>query len=337
MRVACRYVAASAIVSLPSTLGSPSLARASSPGEGLPAIEYTAPPGCVDSEAFRSRLAERSPGLAALPPAQTERVSVEIVRTQDDRYQGTLHVARAEGGPFERRIEADACGEVVDALALVTLLAVGLEPSVTFAAEAPPPAPARTAERSPTHRPVEHASGSPRWTVGGGVHAAMVTVLGPNVQPGIEAYVAVAADRASAWSPEVRVSGWRLQSGTFDTAVGTAALTLLAAALDGCPLRLPVARDLALRPCAGVQLGSVQGTGEGSLLSHPRSQSLSWWAAFGVARIAWTLLPNLVFEGEAGVVIPLGTHGFYFGPDTTIYNVPAVGALATVGLGAHFP
>jgi hypothetical protein len=320
------------------------LAVASPSSDDPPAVEYAAAPGCVDPATFRAR-------LAALPRAQTAglprgRVAIKIARTGDERYAGTLRIVGAEGEPFERHIEAATCDEVVDALELVTALAIGLQPSMapSSATPAPPTAPAQptplapaapeVADRAP---PVSDAPTPTRWQVGAGAHAVALTLLGPQLQPGIEGYLAVSAGGSSVWAPELRLSVLRVQSGTFETALGSAVLTLLTASAEGCPLRLPLWPHATVQPCAGVQVGSLQGAGSGELLAPPRTQSLGWSAMVGSARIAWTFLPYLVLEGQAGVVAPVGSHHFYFGPATTIYDVPAVGALAGAGLGAHFP
>jgi hypothetical protein len=337
---AARHALVAAIAGLPSAAGANRLARASQPGADAAVIEYVAAPGCVEAPRFRAR-------LAALPRAGMQdvspgRVAIEIVRTDGQRYAGTVRVVSADGDPFERRIEAATCDEVVDALELVSALALGLEPSGLSSAPAvpapsSPPAARPVADRSPTGAEGETRSPKQSWHLGGGAHAAVITLLGPSPQPGIGAYLSVGAEGPSVWSPELRISALRLQSGTFETAVGSATLTLLTASVEGCPLRVPLGHDLALRPCGGLQLGSLEGVGAGTALSNVRPQSLGWSSLFGVARIGWTFLRYLLLEADVGLVVPLAIHHIYFGPDTTIYDVPAVGALATAGLGAHFP
>jgi hypothetical protein len=92
-----------------------------------PTVLYAAPIECVDEATFRGR-------LAALPRSRTphdppRRLSVAISPTTHQTWEGTLYIVDSQGNRFERNVDGATCDDVVDALELVTALALGLEPT----------------------------------------------------------------------------------------------------------------------------------------------------------------------------------------------------------------
>jgi hypothetical protein len=173
--------------------------------------------------------------------------------------------------------------------------------------------------------------------VSAGLDAATASVLGPGPPLGGEPFVAVDREGDVFAGPELRLSALIMQSGTVTTNVGTATLTLRAVALEACPLRLALGAQAAFRPCAGAQVGELEGFGKGSMLTQPRSASFPWYGTYVVGRIDATFLRILLVEAGAGAIIPLRRDSFYFGPNTPIYGVPAAGAVASAGVGVRFP
>jgi hypothetical protein len=304
-------------------------------------IEYSAPDGCIDRAAFVSRLASLPRAPTALTPPRSVAITI---RSAGATYAGTLHLVDADGAAIDREVVGSTCDDVAEALLLVTAVGMGLEPPAHDAApaiapEVPPastspaassaPPPARSAAAGPPDR-------SP-WHVSAGLDAATASVLGPGPPLGAASFIAVDRDGAVFAGPELRLSAFIMQSGTVTTNVGTATLSLRAVALEVCPLRFALGPRAALRPCAGAQVGTLEGAGEGSMLTQPRSASFPWYGTSAVARIDATFMRILLVEAGAGAIVPLRHDSFYFGPTTTIYAVPAAGAVANAGLGVRFP
>ena len=98
------------------------------------ALAYEAPPGCPDRAAYVSRVAVHSRGAALIDAPG--RVFVVRIDARDGRYAGDVTIV-AGSDQTRRTIEAGDCVALVDALALVTVLA--LDPHAADIAPSAPP------------------------------------------------------------------------------------------------------------------------------------------------------------------------------------------------------
>jgi hypothetical protein len=86
----------------------------------LGSLDYDANASCPDRAAFVARVAARTRAVQSEP----RRVSVRI-DVQPQRVRGEIAIEDSGGARTARQIEAATCAEAVDALALITALALG--------------------------------------------------------------------------------------------------------------------------------------------------------------------------------------------------------------------
>ena len=106
-------------------------------------VEFDAPTGCSDAEAFFSGVLARTRHVHRARPGETAvRLTVHVTRA-GGRIRGELRVNEAGGEAETRRVDGASCAEVVQVLSLTAALAIDptaslLAPAV---AEKPPAAP----------------------------------------------------------------------------------------------------------------------------------------------------------------------------------------------------
>jgi hypothetical protein len=304
-------------------------------------VTYEAPPQCPDAREFQRGIDARV-GKAPRDAAARElrRLSVRI-ELRDDGFTGFLRAQDVDGSETSRQVSVSTCNELVEALAFLAALAMGVAADPMLAATATPEAPPAVtpppvAKASASHSPPFHP-----WRFEAGGEAAMTGLVGPGVRFLPEPFIEVRHDVTSngartGWLSAVRLSFDRVGSSTLGPAMGgTATLTLTAGRLDACPLRVPFPGRLSIAPCVGVRVGILEGTGNNII--HASQQAKGWLSVDAMARFEWEALDWLVFEGQGGPIAPLFRYEYYFGPNKTLYNVPAIGGFAGLGAGVRFP
>jgi len=131
------------------------VARAGSPGAGAAVrIQWNAPAGCSDADAFFSGVQARAEGVRRAQAGEPAlRLEVHLERTSSAKVHGELRMAD-ERGRFElRKVDGGTCDEVVDALSLTVALALG--------SSAVAPAPSRSGPAGSSVPSVPAGSSSP--------------------------------------------------------------------------------------------------------------------------------------------------------------------------------
>ena len=155
-------------------LGSPGLlllallAQAESPAVVPVRIDFEAPAGCPDVDAFfRGVLARASHVRRAHPGESAVRLGVRLSRVAG-RVHGELRMSSTGGGSETRRVDGAGCAEVVQVLSLTAALAI--DPKAGFSAppaiekqppEAAPALPPRAPPAPPVAAPVPPAPAAP--------------------------------------------------------------------------------------------------------------------------------------------------------------------------------
>jgi hypothetical protein len=99
-------------------------------------VEFDAPAGCSDADAFLTGILARSRHVhRAGPSEKAVRVAIHLTRV-GGRVRGELRLTGAGGGTETRRVDGASCAEVVQVLSLTAALAI--DPTAELAA--PPPA-----------------------------------------------------------------------------------------------------------------------------------------------------------------------------------------------------
>jgi hypothetical protein len=135
-------------------------------------------------------------------------------------------------------------------------------------------------------------------------------------------------------APSLSLSGRWAKSRDASLAEGTAQFERIAGRLTGCPVRVDL-DAWTLRPCALLELGSLQGAGSNT--SRPANPAV-FWAALGVTGRAEALLFRRFVLGLAfGALFPLKRDRFYFDPtNATAHRVDPVGIVGSMEIGVRF-
>jgi hypothetical protein len=289
-------------------------------------VEYAAPAGCPQQADFQSGVAARTPlaRFTGEPGARTVRIEV---RAAASGYSGRLTMPIGAGPVRVREFESAACADVVDALALVTALAI--DPHAVL-----------TPSRSPTSSPAPIAPISPpRSPRGYGVNSGaefvlLTAALAPDALAGATTYGELESSRPGPLAPSFRASMLYAQNGLFASASATFAL--VAGRFEVCPVRIGP-REAWLRACVVTDAGLLRG--EGVAVPHPFVAKEAWLDAGAIARARWSPSGTPLFlEVAAGAVYPITQPTFvYLRPHTLVYGVPAAAAgTVAAGAGVHF-
>lgn len=137
----------------------PSVAQAQVAAEELAGIDlqYEAPVGCPERDAFVKNLEARRRG--APPGTATDTVRLEVRLELSERAAGSIAVTSRGGARSARRVEAATCAEAADALAFIAALAlVGVqvepEPAVARSNRATDQADKRASRARATDQPL---------------------------------------------------------------------------------------------------------------------------------------------------------------------------------------
>jgi hypothetical protein len=253
--------------------------------------------------------------------------------------KGTLTLDAPGSVPTNRQVSAADCEQVVSALALMTALAI--DPNASTAAvpdarpttpESPPGAVPPPAPSSEPARPVSLSTS--RWRVEAGVTLEAMGGAAPEPLVFVRPLVEIGARIATRPGPAFRLSGG-LGRRVVREADGGAEFTLLGARLEGCPLRVPMARTLLVSSCLAIDAGRLEVVGVGVT---PAERVVRPWIAPGVTgRLQWAIVDVLVAEISGALLFPLVQDRFFVNADTTLHRTPAVTGAAAVGLGVRFP
>jgi hypothetical protein len=315
-------------------------------------VEYVAPPDCPSAEVFAQQIAARTPVFRE--HLAEHAVRVEIV-SEPGGVLGRASLVLS-GHAAERELRAARCEEVVEALALVVAILIDpnadtrpipVSSAATVAATpepepAVPPAPVRTEPAPAARRPLPERPrpSEPRRAEGpgyrfiAGAHLAAEGAVAPELTVGPRVFFGVDLQRAWPWPSSFRLSGARLFSRRMRDASGSAKLTLDAARADACFLRIRDG-DLALEPCAGLDVGLLRVDGQHPLGGH--DHTLFWADAGALVRGSVTVLDRIVGEAEIGADVPVVQYRYGFQGQPALFQSARVGMHLGVGLGVRFP
>jgi hypothetical protein len=300
-------------------------------------IEYRAPPECPDAATFARQVALRTErGHAAYGPVLARLMSIEI----GSGYVGRLRFLDRNAHLVVRELTAPSCAELVEALVLVTALAIDAqtpeaaepEPEVRLPqpyllpAAAMPNAP--PASLSPDPRPRR----TTRSRVPGvlGVAAVVDDQSSPQLSWGVEA-----SGGLLVLPPGI---GWRLrfrctQSGWVSVQGERARFELFALGTDLCPLTGTLG-PVRAGVCGDLQIGVLQGAGEASARIQDAEVARRTWAAMGaLGRLELRLGRNVAWELQVEALEALVRPHYRFeNPDIDVYRPPVIGLSAGTGI-----
>jgi hypothetical protein len=250
------------------------------------------------------------------------------VESSGARVLARVRVDAAEGGGAgdERALEAASCAELTDTLAVALSLAIGrsesaAEPEPSLAASASRPetlevAVAGVDEGNPENGAAREAGSGPRPSayavvvadVGSLPHAALGAGLGVELSwPRLRVQLG-----AAMFLPQR--AEWAAGSG-----VGAELGLTIGVARACTPALASASRSFTVPVCAGMELGRMEGVGDG--VPAARSREILWIAPRAEVGLAWALPDTrLSLETSLGAVLPLNRDEFIFDGMGTIHR-----------------
>ncbi len=342
-RLACFVVVSTAVVAV---------AQAQDDSEAV-RFRYQAPEPCPSIDAFETAVMHRTRRARAALPQESAREFEVALAQRNARWQGRLTIREQSGATSERTVEGDSCQEVMDAVALVTALAIDPRartvpaPELVASASAAPPSPGSSATVPSTapappqphsYPAVVHGSAphrlTPSWGAGFGVQVA--TTWGPAPAPIWTAPLFVQVSRsASAPGPSyLRLTASYRPSPRVSSQEGAGRFVWTTGRLDVCVVAWQPMLHGRLLPCAMLEAGALRG--EGADVDHPQQHTRPWVSLGLGTRATATITGPMFLEIQGMLGFPLVRDRFYLEPDTTLHRTPAVSPSLAAGVGSHF-
>jgi hypothetical protein len=170
------------------------------------------------------------------------------------------------------------------------------------------------------------------FTLSAGVDGRVAAAPSPATMFGAGLYVLGGWDRASVWSPRVRISATYFPERRVSAEGGMALFSLGLAALDVCPIWLRLGA-FGLGGCADVTGGWV--TARGTETFSPQTRRLPFGAAGASAAVTWEPGWSIEVVGFVNGGISLVRDRFQFDP-FVFHEVPRLTLTAGVGVGVRF-
>jgi hypothetical protein len=316
-------------------------------------IQFTAPAACPREQDFRQALDERT---ARAKVSWFEPRIVVSIRAAASGWTGLLEVeSSADGVRIERTAQSARCEDLVPALALMTALALELdpappsdgassEPAVVDANEGSTAYPASLSGAPP---PVETSSkpsapkvsrkASPRLTEGElGFLLHWRSLVGWRDRVAVAPSVLWGSRVGQGFSPWLRVSGDYVAARVVDAGGLAASLTWTVAQLDACTHKWPLWESAFLSPCARLTIGTLKAAGSAGV-DTPRELTRLWLSAGGGAELAIALVGPLWLRVQGGIEALVLRQRVYVeaDPDRVLSEMPPALGLLGAGLGVR--
>lgn len=299
-------------------------------------LRYRAPASCPDAEAFFSAVAARTPLARAAQPNEASTALRVVIEDVPGGNTGTLELAAPGSQPSLREVSAADCDQVVDALALMTALAIDPNAAVTPITPAPrapaAPAPAPTPALQELPAPPAHAPA--RWVLELGAQLEALGGVAPDPVLLARPFVQVAHQDRTAFGNTLRLSAAYAHARVTGPE-GAGVFSLWAARLEPCPLRLFPTRGFGVSACVPLEIGRLTASGSGVTPSERIARP--WLSVAGAARVEWQVFEMLVLEAAAELSFPLVRDRFFVGEASTLHRAPVVAGAGSVGIGVRFP
>jgi len=323
----------------------PTTAMAQSAGAVSVRVDYRSADGCPSAAAFLERLMARSANLKpSLEGEGRPTLVVRVTRSGSSKrgagatVHGELTVRDADGNEAKRSVDGDTCESVVDAVALMSAMAldpVGAlearhegDTAATIPPVVPPAEPTVPSNEDDTivvdSRPGLHVA------VGAGGNAAFG--IAPVVAPTGDAFVELRWTTRGLWSPSLRAGfEYAAASDARESDVaGGIRLTRSLATVDACPIAWSVG-PVRLTPCVHLEGGAVSAEGLGVTPTH--SSVRPWLAGGADGRVRYSLGRRFFLELGGGLDLPFVRDQFYVEPSTTVFKAPVVSGFLGAALG----
>lgn len=295
-----------------------------------PAV-YAVPDECPEQRAWVESLQQRLPPLLRTHPwIGTLSVHVERLANEGDaRYAGALSGTAAG---HQRVVRGATCTDVLEALSFMG--ALGLQQAASAApvsAENTVPA---VAAGTDGRTPGGTDAGAAREAASEGAQRVRVGALGlALVQGGVVPGRAVAYGAAArlswtegTWQPLFLIGAYASGSVQSDLGGGKVRLAHWSTHVVGCPWRFPRESQIAIRPCAELDVGRT--LAESLRVEDATSHAAPWISVGPELRAEIDLGDHVELGASVASVFPLWSAHFYLLPDVDAYKAPLWGPRA---------
>jgi hypothetical protein len=304
-------------------------------------LEYAVPSQCPGQSHFVDRVRSRSERIQFEAIAK-KRLEVTI-QGRGKTWTGRVSFLESNQEPLSREISAQSCDEVIDGLALVTVMVLDPDaiqhansaavPPLTPSAPIPVPSTPKTLpEKTPA--PAVHSQPTIPSRAGFGADGVLSAISGP--APGLMWGWGVSTHvdwiRPSPWSPHLRISFTRFARDAYLARGGTANFTMNEAYLAICPCSARY-RSWRFRPCAAAGYGSL--TAKGTRTFVPETETHTWAEVDLQLEFDWNPIWHLELFFAPAAGLALKRYSFSFNP-YDFHTVPPVILSGTFGLGLQF-
>jgi hypothetical protein len=318
-------------------------------GEPIPfRVEFEAPAGCSDVEAFYAGVLSRSDRARRAGSGEHGlRLGVRLTRVAG-KVIGELRVLDGRGETDTRKMEGVRCDEVVEVLSLTAALAI--DPAARFAPahpaakplatppatppEPPPPEPPPPEPPPPpppiATPPADTGDGAPRaFALGLGASTVGGQVIAPTLDLGGAISLRLTRFHGNRAGPSLTVAALYLSNNLVQSA-SDVAITMVGAHIVACP-GLSAGSTIVIEPCAQAVGGRLTASARG--LTDPGSASRSWWSVGALGRASVALGAGFALELEAGLGVPLTRRQFSTStPERVVGKTPVVSGLVGLGI-----
>ncbi len=311
-------------------------------------VVYQAQDGCPSGASFIADVQERTARARIVEEGERRVFEIILENVPAGSARGTL-VVRGDGRPSTRVLDGQSCAEVASALALIMALTIDPRASTAPTSITPPTATPAAAPAEPVHppepKPAEERVEPPpppasqplvpttraRWVFGVGPEAGVRTGVLPSSALLLGGLIIVSDDSRALFAPSIRLAlGAATSAQTAQVGTSAVVVNWFGARSELCPLRIGLSADVAIRPCALVEIGSTSSRGEG--VSDPQDQSRAGVGGGGSVDVRWELRPFFV-SGDVLLIAPFRPDRYYAGPGTTLYQQPQVGVGFALAVG----
>jgi hypothetical protein len=323
-----RSVRATAFVAVVATLALPSLAWAEAAPSPVPPIRvrYEAVNGCPASGQFVGKLGARRPGLTVASADQEAPALVVRITSvaPGSSFHGELVLRYLDGTEASRSVDGESCESVLDALALMSAMALDAEKgSPAQPAIASPPVSSSPPLAVDGASPAAAAFDlEPRMHLAAGVGLAAAFEAAPVVVPASSGFVEVSRPDEAGWSPTLRLAYEHAATGAVAVPGGGLQLVRNLGVIEGCPVR-PAVGPFRLLPCLRVEGGNVAVSPSGLAVTHDASRP--WFAAGVTGTVRYVPFWRVFVDVTGGLALPFVRDRFYFEQSGTVFRAPAVG------------
>lgn len=294
-----------------SIIGTIALASSIAGADETVSLDYGAPQGCPNDDAFWSAFVSRASHAHRSSGGEWSM----LVRTIDEGSSFRARIEVKHGDAITQREVTDpSCTTATTALAVIAALTVEPEPVkiVHTEPDLPPPKP-------PPPAP------SP-WHLRFGGAFVTTTVLSPTVSLGALGYADVTRDVSRFFALRMRAGFHWATSLDIDVASASALVTTYLARIEIGGPRAPLTQSFEANLAALFDAGDIVGEGRGVSAGH--SEPSTWLDVGAIAHLRLSVW-RLGLEAGFGAIVPLTRPRFVFQPGpVVVYEPPVFGALA---------